>query len=104
MEMSNKPERIGSTKEEITKFLDEWEEKMWVDLEQRHGRSLPRPDRLKPKLEAKVLEFPAKLSEHELIRRQLIIDQTWERVLEQRRELERLRTCHRGPEDSDYNL
>jgi hypothetical protein len=60
----------------------------------------------KPKVEATVLEFPPKLSEQELIRRQQIIDQTWERVVEQRRELERLaeRSCHRGPGDSDWNL
>jgi hypothetical protein len=42
----------------------------------------------KPKLEATVLEFPAKLSEQELIRRQQIIDQAWERVLEERRRLQ----------------
>lgn len=59
----------------------------------------------KPKLEATVLEFPLKLSEQELIRRQRIIDQAWERGLEERRELERpaARSCHRGPFDSDYN-
>ena len=57
-------------------------------------------------VEAKVLEFPPKLSEQELMRRQMIIDQAWERVLEQRRELdeERARSCHRGPGDSDWNL
>ena len=55
---------------------------------------------------AEIVEFPAKLSEWELMRRQAIIDQTWERVLEQRRELERIaeRSCHRGPGDSDWNL
>jgi len=55
---------------------------------------------------AEVLEFPPKLSEQELIRRQLIIDQAWERVLEQRRELDRIveRSCHRGPFDSDSDL
>jgi hypothetical protein len=57
----------------------------------------------KPKLEATVLEFPAKLSEWELLRRQQVIDQTWERVVEQRRELERM-AYHRDPEDSDWNL
>jgi hypothetical protein len=67
------------------------------------ARAIPPPE---PKLEATVLEFPPKLSEQELIRRQLIIDQAWERMLEQRRELERqtARSCHRGPFDSDYNL
>jgi len=60
----------------------------------------------KPKLEGKVLGFPPKLSEHELIRRQMVIDQAWEQVLEQRRGVERIaeRSCHRGPFDSDWNL
>jgi hypothetical protein len=63
-----------------------------------------REEESKPK--AKVLDFPPKLSEQELLRRQQIIDQTWERVVEQRRELERLaeRSCHRGPGDPDCNL
>jgi hypothetical protein len=66
------------------------------------AKAIPPP---KPKLEATVLEFPPRLSEQELIRRQQIIDQAWERVLEKRRELERLaaRSCHRGPFDSDYD-
>jgi len=52
------------------------------------------------------VQFPAKLSEWELIRRQQVIDQAWERVIEQRCELERIaeRGCHRGPGDSDCNL
>ena len=60
----------------------------------------------KPKLDAKVLEFPPKLSEQELVRRQQIIDQSWERVLEERRRVEEAaaRSCHRGPLDSDYDL
>jgi hypothetical protein len=60
----------------------------------------------KPKLEATVLEFPPKLSEQALIRRQRIVDQSWERVLEERRRVEEVaaRSCHRGPFDSDYNL
>lgn len=41
------------------------------------AKAVPPP---KPKLEATVLEFPLKLSEQELIRRQQIIDQAWERV------------------------
>jgi hypothetical protein len=67
------------------------------------ANAMPPP---KPKLEGKVLEFPPKLSEHELLRRQMVIDQAWERVLEERRELERMaeRSCHRGPGDSDWNL
>jgi hypothetical protein len=67
------------------------------------ARAIPPP---KPKLEATVLEFPRKLSEQELIRRQQIIDQAWKRVLEERRRLEEVaaRSCHRGPCDSDCNL
>jgi hypothetical protein len=59
-----------------------------------------------PKLEATVLEFPPKLSERQLIRRQQIIDQAWERVLEERRELESMasRSCHRGPFDDDCDV
>jgi hypothetical protein len=66
------------------------------------AKAIPPP---KAKLEASVLEFPPKLSEQELIRRQRIIDQAWERVLEERRRLEEVaaRSCHRGPLDSDYS-
>jgi hypothetical protein len=99
--MGKKPETVGrrvATEEEIAKVLGGFEEEMLADLYRRREEEL----RSRPK--AKVLEFPPKLSEQELIRRQLIIDQTWERVVEQRRELERMRTCHRGPEDSDWNL
>jgi hypothetical protein len=67
------------------------------------AKAIPPP---KPKLEATVLEFPPKLSDQELIRRQQIIDQAWERVLEERRRLEEVaaRSCHRGSSDSDWNL
>jgi hypothetical protein len=67
------------------------------------AKAVPPP---KPKLEATVLEFPPKLSEQALIRRQRILDQAWERVLEARRRVEEVaaRSCHRGPFDSDYNL
>jgi hypothetical protein len=67
------------------------------------AKAIPPP---KPKLEATVLEFPSKLSEQELIRRQQIIDQTWERVLEERRRVEEVaaRSCHRGASDSDHDL
>ena len=99
------------TKDEERKFKEEAFARIRRDL--REGlrkklledrtRAIPPPE---PKVEATVLEFPPKLSEQELIRRQLIIDQAWERVLEQRRELERqaVRSCHSGPCDSDYNL
>jgi hypothetical protein len=67
------------------------------------ARAIPPP---KPKLEAIVLEFPLKLCEQALIRRQRTIDQAWERVLDERRRLEEVeaRSCHRGPFDSDSNL
>jgi len=87
----------GCTDEDIAEVLDGFEEEMLASI--RRGRA-------KSKLEAKVLEFPPKLSEQELIRRQLIIDQAWQRLVEQRGELERIaeRSCHRGPFDSDSNL
>jgi hypothetical protein len=67
------------------------------------AKAIPPP---KAKLEATVLEFPFKLSDQELIRRQRIIDQAWERVLEERRRLEEVaaRSCHRGPSDSDHDI
>ncbi len=67
------------------------------------ARAIPPP---KPKLEATILEFPPKLSEQELIRRQQMLDQAWERLLEEQRYLEELERgyCHRGPLDSDYDL
>jgi len=76
-------------------------EDMWESFYQKFPWERP-----KPKPDATVLEFPPKLSEQELIRRQQIIDQAWERMVEQRRELERLsaQSCHRGPQDSDWNL
>jgi hypothetical protein len=54
--------------------------------------------------EAEVVAWPKPLSEMELARRQAIIDQTWERVLEERREAEEemKRCCHRGPGDPDF--
>jgi hypothetical protein len=53
-----------------------------------------------------LLEFPPKLSEQELVRRQEIIDQAWRLTVERRNELEKEmeRSCHRGPLDSDANL
>jgi hypothetical protein len=61
----------------------------------------PRP---KPRVEAEVLDFPPKLSEQELLRRQRVIDQTWAGVVAERRALdaEAARTCHRGPGDPDW--
>lgn|SRR5262249_12660499 len=64
----------------------------------------PPPPPPKPKVEAEVLPFPPKLSEHELIRRQALIDQAWKATLDAKRELEReaAESCHRGPGDPDY--
>jgi len=62
------------------------------------------PKRQEPKPPAEVVPFPPKLSEQELMRRQAVIDQTWERNLVRWQELEAEygRTCHRGPGDPDY--
>jgi hypothetical protein len=97
MEINMERRRI-CTDEEVAEVLDGFEEEMLASI--RRGKEMAK----RPK--AEVLEFPPKLSEQELLRRQLIIDQAWERVLEQRRELERqaARSCHRGPLDSDSDL
>lgn len=89
------------TDEEVAEILEGFEEEMLASI--RRGK-IEKEMASRPK--AEVLEFPPKLSEQELLRRQLIIDQAWERVLEQRRELERIadRSCHRGPLDSDSDL
>jgi hypothetical protein len=57
-----------------------------------------------PKPPAQVVEFPPKLSEAELWRRQLVIDAAWERTNAARRELEaaRSRGFHKGYGDPDY--
>jgi len=75
-------------------------QQLWAGF---HKKEAAKP---KPKLKATVLDFPPKLSEQELIRRQQINDQAWERVLQERRRLERIAetSCHRGPDDSDWNL
>ena len=69
------------------------------------GEPKPKPAEAEP-VKGEVLQFPPKLSEQELIRRQQIIDQTWALTLARRRELEleMERTCHRGPLDSDADL
>ena len=83
------------TDEEVAEVLDGFEEEMLASIRRRQSKP-----------GAEVVQFPAKLSEWELIRRQQVIDQAWERVIEQRCELERIaeRGCHRGPGDSDWNL
>jgi hypothetical protein len=99
--MEVKMSRRICTDEEVAEVLDGFEEEMLADLMRRQ------PKKAEPQLrKAEVVEFPPKLSEQELIRRQLIIDQTWQRIVEERRELERLaeRSCHRGPQDTDWNL
>jgi hypothetical protein len=59
--------------------------------------------RAKPKA-AMIFQFPPKLSEQELCRRQAVIDACWERTQAERRELEAeaARSCHLGPGDPDY--
>jgi hypothetical protein len=54
----------------------------------------------------KVVEFPQKLSDHELMRRQAIIDQTWERMLLEKellREEALRRSFHKAPGDPDWS-
>ena len=77
-------------------ILKGFAEEMRASLERNRARKAGR---------GQVVQFPAKLSEWELVRRQSVIDQTWERVIEERRKLERLvgSGCHRGPGDSDWN-
>jgi hypothetical protein len=57
-------------------------------------------------LEAQVFEFPDRLSEQELIRRQAALDAAWERTLEARREYAARwdGTWHKGPGDPDWKL
>jgi hypothetical protein len=57
-----------------------------------------------PRKPAEVVEFPDRLSQAELWRRQAALDAAWQRTLEARRELERdaAMECHRGPGDPDY--
>lgn len=83
------------TDEEVAEVLDGFEEELLASV---------RRKRKKPT--AEVVQFPTKLSEWESMRRQQVIDQAWERVLEERRRLEEIaaRSCHRGPLDSDNNL
>jgi hypothetical protein len=54
----------------------------------------------------KVVEFPQKLSQHELMRRQAIIDQQWQAMLDEkeilRAEQER-RSFHKAPGDPDWS-
>jgi hypothetical protein len=59
--------------------------------------------RKKP-IEQVLVEFPDRLSDVELWRRQAAIDAAWERTLEARREIESewAASCHRGPSDPDY--
>jgi len=82
-----------SNDEAIRQFRKEWEEIVH-----------PKPKRP----EAEIVLWPGgkgqPLSEMELVRRQAIIDATWERVLAERRETEKemKRCCHRGPGDPDW--
>jgi hypothetical protein len=54
----------------------------------------------------KIVEFPKRLSDAELWRRQQIIDQCWEGVLREERALrqaQEARSFHRGPGDRDWS-
>jgi hypothetical protein len=64
----------------------------------------PKPPAVDRRPKAPVVDFPPKLTEQELTRRQLVIDAAWERTLAARREVEEAysRTCHRGPGDPDW--
>jgi hypothetical protein len=57
-----------------------------------------------PRKPAEVVEFPPKLDQAELWRRQAALDAAWERTLDARAELEaeRAASCHRGSGDRDY--
>jgi hypothetical protein len=82
----------------FNELTPEWREaflRKWAHLE-RHPRAMPRP--------AQVVPFPNKLSEQELMRRQQVIDQTWQRNLEAQRDLEQVRGggFHKGFNDQDW--
>ena len=80
-------------KSDLDKKIDAFLEELWAQ-----------PDYPTPKKEAEIVPWPKPLSEMELVRRQRIIDETWERVLAEKAELEAeaARSCHRGPGDPDY--
>jgi hypothetical protein len=72
----------------------------WKEAFLRKWAHLERPRR---KQAAEVVPFPDRLSEQEVIRRQQVIDQTWQRNLEAQRDLERAQSggFHRGFGDPD---
>ena len=56
---------------------------------------------------ANVVEFPPKLSEQELMRRQAIIDQHWQAMLDEKELLRKeaeARSFHKAPGDPDWDL
>jgi hypothetical protein len=75
MEVNMERRRI-CTDEDVAEVLDGFEEEMLASI--RRGKQ-----KKETQERGRVLEFPPKLTEQELLRRQLIIDQAWERVLEQ---------------------
>jgi hypothetical protein len=93
--------KLETREEAYSRIFREMREGLRKKQLEDRAKAIPPP---KSNFEATVLEFPPKLSEQELIRRQQIIDQAWERVIEERRRLEVARSCHRGPFDSDYDL
>jgi hypothetical protein len=64
----------------------------------------PKPPSVDRRPKAPIVDFPPKLAEQELIRRQLVIDAAWERTLAARREIDEAyrRGFHRGFGDDDY--
>ena len=57
-----------------------------------------------PRSKAEIIPWPKTLSDIELVRRQAIIDATWERVVAERERMEAdaCRTCHVGRNDPDF--
>jgi hypothetical protein len=79
------------------------EGKTYAEMRDDFLRRLAEYDRPK-RPPAEVVQFPDRLSDAELWRRQAALDAAWERTLEAKRELEaeRAASCHRGPGDPDY--
>jgi hypothetical protein len=83
---------------EVTKGYNKAKAKLEAEAAMRKAREQARTE--------KVVEFPPKLSQQELIPRQQIIDQTWERMLlekEMLREERERRSFHKAPGDPDWS-
>jgi hypothetical protein len=100
-------------------YIEEWKRKQ---AEAEKARARPKQVFVKPKPKvvpikpsvptpvesiANVVEFPPKLSEQELMRRQAILDQHWQAMLDEKallREEALKRSFHKAPGDPDWNL